>query len=345
MPDSIGLLILAGVALLTGGAFFWPRIGLRALWRRRADTHQRALVEDAFKHLHASAWRRHTATLQSLTGVLHLSPQAAARLIQQMEAHGWVVSCADGLRLTPEGERMAIEVIRAHRLWERYLADEARMPLAAIHAEAERREHDLAPDMVQALDAALGYPATDPHGDPIPTADGQFAATETTPLTAWPLDAPACIAHIEDEPPILFSQIVAEGLGLGMVVRVIQADAQRLVVSDGERVHTLAPVVAANIFVAPVRAGERAKPVQTLTTLRAGQRATVLRLDDALQGLTRRRLLDLGMTPGTTITAEMSSLFGDPMAYRVRGTLIALRREQAESILVIHPTRNGDKPA
>ena len=57
---------------------------------------------------------------------------------------GWVMSRDEGLRLTAEGERLAIEVIRAHRLWERYLADEARMPLAAIHAEAERREHQRA---------------------------------------------------------------------------------------------------------------------------------------------------------------------------------------------------------
>jgi DtxR family Mn-dependent transcriptional regulator len=208
------------------------------------------------------------------------------------------------------------------------------MPLAEIHAEAERREHNHAPEAVQALDAALGYPATDPHGDPIPTADGQLETPPTKPLTDWPLNTPARIAHLEDEPPVIFGQIVAEGLCPGLIVRVIEANAQRLVVSDGERVHTLAPIVAANVFVVPDGAEAGAADTQALTTLRAGQHATVGRLDDSLQGFTRRRLLDLGLTPGTTITAEMRSLFGDPVAYRVRGTLIALRREQAAKVII-----------
>lgn len=334
MLEPIALLLFASVALLIGGACLWPRMGLLALWRRHGETRQRALAEDALKHLHASAWRHHTATLQSLAGALHLSPPAAIKLIQQMEAQGWIMAHAEGLSLTSEGERLAIEVIRAHRLWERYLADEARMPLADIHAEAERREHNHAFETVQALDAAMGYPATDPHGDPIPTADGQLAATPTKPLTDWPLDTPARIAHLEDEPPVIFGQIVAEGLRPGMVVRVLEANAQRLMLSDGERVHTLAPIVAANVFVVPDGVEAQVRETKTLTVLRAGQQATVFRLDGSLQGFTRRRLLDLGLIPGTTITAEMRSLFGDPVAYRVRGTLIALRRDQAEKIIV-----------
>ena len=334
MPETTTLLLLASAALLIGSALLWPRLGLLALWRRRGETRQRALAEDALKHLHANAWRHHTGTLQSLAGALHLSSQAAIKLIRQVETQGWVNSRAEGLSLTPEGERLAIEVVRAHRLWERYLADEARMPLADIHAEAERREHNHAPEAVQALDAAMGYPASDPHGDPIPTADGQLETTPTKPLTDWPLNTPARIAHLEDEPPVIFGQIVAEGLCPGLIVRVIEANAQRLVVSDGERVHTLAPIVAANVFVVPDGAEAGAADTQALTTLRAGQHATVGRLDDSLQGFTRRRLLDLGLTPGTTITAEMRSLFGDPVAYRVRGTLIALRHEQAAKVII-----------
>src|SRR5574341_2396954 len=130
------------IALLVIAAGLWPRIGLLALWRQRGETRQRMLAEDALKHVHASAWRHHMATLQSLAGALRLSPQSTIKLIRQVEAQGWVTSRAEGLSLTPEGERLAIEVIRAHRLWERYLADEARMSLADIHAEAERREHD-----------------------------------------------------------------------------------------------------------------------------------------------------------------------------------------------------------
>ncbi|MEK6574803.1 MAG: FeoA domain-containing protein [Chloroflexota bacterium] len=331
-PGTLFVLLVA--VFLLAGIMLWPRIGLLALWWQHRQSVQRALAEDALKHLHACEWRRHTATLDSLAGALRLSPRAAVALARRMEAEGWLRTSEDGLRLTPEGEHVALAVIRAHRLWERYLADEARMPLTDIHAEAERREHDRAPETVQALDAAMGYPTTDPHGDPIPTAEGQLVGSPTQPLTDWPLNTPARIAHLEDEPAIIFSQIVAEGLCPGLVVRVIEANAQRVLLSDGERVHTLAPIVAANIFVETDGVEERPRLTQNLTALCTGQQATVCRLDDSLQGFTRRRLLDLGLTPGTTVTAEMRSLFGDPAAYRVRGTLIALRRDQAEKVIV-----------
>lgn len=334
MPETTTLLLLAGAALLIGSALLWPRSGLLALWRRSRQTRQRALAEDALKHLHACEWRGHTASLDSLAGALRLSSRAAVALARRMEAEGWLRCSEDCLRLTPEGEQLALAVVRAHRLWERYLADEARMPLAAIHAEAERREHNHAPEAVQALDAAMGYPTTDPHGDPIPTAEGQLTGAPTRPLTDWPPNTPARIAHLEDEPQVIFSQIVAEGLRPGMVVRVIEASAQRLVLSDGERVHTLAPIVAANVFVTPDGAEAQTKETKTLAALRPGQRATVRALADSLQGFTRRRLLDLGLTPGVAVTAELQSMFNDPAAYRVRGALIALRREQAEQVLI-----------
>jgi DtxR family Mn-dependent transcriptional regulator len=332
--------LLVAVFLLVG-ILFWPHIGLLAVWRQHYHSVQRALAEDALKHLHTCEWRGHTATLDSLAGALRLLPRVAVALVRRMETEGWLRTSEDGLRLTPEGVHAALAVIRAHRLWERYLADEARMPLADIHAEAEHREHDRAPEKVQALDAALGYPATDPHGDPIPTADGQLVNPLTQPLTDWPVNTPARIVHLEDEPAVIFSQIAAEGLCPGLVVRVIEANAQRVLLSDGERVHTLAPIVAANIFVAP-DGPEHPRATQNLTALRSGQRATVCQLDESLQGFTRRRLLDLGLTPGVSISAELPSLFNDPVAYRVRGTLIALRREQAEQVLIeIDSERNN----
>ncbi len=227
-----------------------------------------------------------------------------------------------------------VQVIRAHRLWERYLADEARMALTDVHAEAERREHAHSTEALQALADAMGHPVTDPHGDPIPTAQGQLARPVVQPVTAWPLHLPARIVHLEDEPQAVFAQIAAEGLRPGQVVRVLEANARRMILSDGERTHTLAPVVAANIFVCPEVRQVETPSARRLTALRRGQRAIVRELDESLQGFTRRRLLDLGLTPGTPITAELPSPFGDPVAYRVRGTLIALRRDQAESILI-----------
>lgn len=328
--------LLLVVLIALGAAVLWPRFGLLALWRRYRVNRRRILVEDALKHLHACAWRGQAATLQSLAGALGLRLARVIRLVGDLEAQGLLRAAEDGLHLTPDGEQIAVAVVRAHRLWERYLADEARMPLTDIHHEAERREHSRNVEALGALDAAMGYPATDPHGDPIPTALGRIERVESRPLTDWPLETPARIVHLEDEPPALFAQIAAEGLRPGQTLRVIESSPQRLTLSDGRKTFALAPLVAANIFVAP-KPADGALAERRLTALKQGEQALVRALDDGLQGFTRRRLLDLGLTPGVLVRAELPSMFRDPVAYRVRGTLIALRRDQAEQILISEP--------
>jgi DtxR family Mn-dependent transcriptional regulator len=310
-------------------------------WKRLRSVRRRVVVEDALKHLHACEWRGHPASTDSLAGALGLSRRAGVRLGARLQAQGWVTLAEGALRLTPDGERLALQVIRAHRLWERYLADEARMPLAGIHAEADRREHRRDAETMLALDAAMGYPATDPHGDPIPTAEGEMPRTESRPLSEWPVGEPATIVHLEDEPAAVFSQIAAQGLRPGQRIKVIEADEQRIVFTDELQTHVLAPVLAGNISVAAAEPLGDVVSIDRLSALEPGQAAVVHQLDDTLQGLTRRRLLDLGLTPGAAVTAEYASFLGDPMAFRVRGSLIALRREQAGHVLVRTGNGNG----
>jgi DtxR family Mn-dependent transcriptional regulator len=153
-------------------------------------------------------------------------------------------------------------------------------------------------------------------------------------LTEWTTEAPGRIVHLEDEPPIVYAQILAAGLRVGQIVRVLDTTAERILLTDGETEFRLAPGVAANVSVAPV--GEQAElPPGTvsLSDLSDDADAEVVELDDACQGFTRRRLLDLGFTPGTHVRSEMRTFAGDPRAYRVRGVLIALRREEARQIL------------
>ncbi len=322
------------VAVVLGLWAVAPRFGALALYRRWREARDRHLAEDALKFIHAREWRGgRPATLEGLAGALGMrSPQAVA-LARRLESRGLIRSAAGGFRLTPEGEQTALGVIRAHRLWERYLVDEARMSLADVHAEAERREHDVDAAKLEELEIRLGHPTIDPHGDPIPTMHGEMARVESRPLTDWPTGQPGLIVHLEDEPPAVFAQIAAEGLRPGQVVRVVEATPERLTLSDGRKTFALAPVLAANIFVgdAPAEAGGESR---RLTALRRGETAVVGALDRGLQGFTRRRLLDLGLTPGVHITAELPSMLGDPVAYRVRGTLIALRRDQAEHVLI-----------
>ncbi len=329
------LLILSALGLLV--AVLMPRRGLMAWSRRFREARRRALAEDALKHLHNAEWAGRPATVEELAGALGLSHDAAVRLVMRMQEAGWIQSAVPRLHLTPAGERIALQIIRAHRLWEQYLVHEARMPLPSVHAAAHRLEHYSSPETLDALEAAMGHPMVDPHGDPIPTARGEMASPAGRPITEWPLNTLARVVHLEDEPAAVFAQLVAAGLSPGQLLRVIAADERRLVLSDGQDTITLAPVVAANIFVDAAPEELAAARLRRLTDLASGEQAVVRAIEPALQGFTRRRLLDLGLTPGAVITRETTGLFGDPVAYRVRGSLIALRREQARHVIIGEP--------
>lgn len=314
---------------------FHPQRGLMARWRINSPAGQKELVEDALKFLLNQEREGRYASTEALAGALRIYGPDLMRLVTRMETRMLLQTRAGGLHLTPDGERMALQVVRAHRLLERYLADEARLPLGKIHSEAERREHGMTPEQVDDLAASLGYPDLDPHGDPIPNREGEMVSASATMLTAWPVGVPGRITHLEDEPTLAFDQILAEGLRLGQVVRLLETTPARLVLSDGENEYRLAPAVAANVYLNPLpQALEPQSGVMPLSELPDKTQAEVVALDDTCQGFTRRRLLDLGMTPGVRLSAEMRNFFGDPRAYRVRGTLIALRREQAAQIWV-----------
>ena len=334
------LLATLGTAVL----IFWPRTGLLVLAHRWRELRRRERFEDALKHVLTWEQRKQDATPESLGGALGLMQTRALALITDMEERNLIHSAGGGLRLTSEGQRLALHVVRAHRLWERYLADDAGVPMARLHQAAEKVEHQLSSERIDALDAHLGHPERDPHGDPIPRADGSLEKDNAIPLTDWPVADVAWVTHIEDEPDVIFHQILAAGLCPGKSIRVLENTPESIVISDGVREHRLAPVVGANIHVAAIPAGpERPDGARSLSELAEGEVAEVVELDSRCRGFSRRRLLDLGLTPGTRIEASLKNPFGDPRAFRLRGTLIALRKDQGDHIWV-RPIENNLEP-
>lgn len=323
------------VLILLAITLFIPRYGFLTLYKDWQSAKEREQLEDALKHLLDREGQGRRASPESLAGTLDLPRAKVTRLISDMESQGLLETHGAQLHLTMEGTRWAMHIVRAHRLWERYLVDEARMPLNQIHGVAQKREHSFTEAQLNELDAALGHPTRDPHGDPIPTREGKMPTVENTPITAWQAEGPVRIVHIEDEPALAYEQILAAGLRLGQTIRIMEKTPQRVVLSDGETEYRLAPVVATNIGVAPLPKSEIAKAnAVSLAGLAHDQQAEIVMLDDSVQGFTRRRFLDLGLTPGTMIYPELGNFFGDPRAYRVRGTLIALRKDQAAQIWV-----------
>ena len=324
---TMAILVLAGCALLVLAAL------LRASFRGRDAARRRAQIEDALKHLFDQEYRGRRASFASIGGMLRIDDRRLIQLLGRMQQQGLVTAKGQEFQLTAEGERVARQIVRAHRLLERYFADEARLPLRDVHAAAERGEHALTPDEVDALDASLGHPRLDPHGDPIPGRDGEISPAGDVPVTAWQPERIGRITHLEDEPPLAYAQILAQGLRIGQIVRILESTPERIVLSDGDNEFRLAPAVAANVFLAP--ADEPAAPgLTTLAGLAQGQEAEVVMLDAGCQGFSRRRLMDLGFTPGARLQPALQNLARDPRAYRIRGTLVALRQEQARHVLV-----------
>jgi len=336
MELVLGIIGLIVVAL----GLFMPRKGLLATLRRGGQAGRRVRLEDALKHLHATEVRGVTATAESLSGALGLRLSQGVRLVAEMEGAGLVESTATGLRLTARGRDLALRVVRAHRLLERYLADEIRMPLEALHATADREEHRLSAEEVDALEARLGYPTHDPHGDPIPAADGSLPEDESTPLLDWPVGQPGEIAHVEDEPAEVFSRILAAGIRPGMHVEVLERGRDQVILWDGVRDYALTPLIAANLYLAPLPYPVR--PPLHLSALAPGESGRVLGLE--CEGFTRRRLLDLGLTPGSRVDCCYAGPFGEPVAYRVSGALIALRPDQADEVRIerLEPEAAGE---
>ena len=206
---------------------------------------------------------------------------------------------------------------------------------------AEQYEHKLSPEDVDAIATSLGNPSHDPHGDPIPTAHGEYVDSTGQSLTSLEVDQTARITHMEDEPAVIYSQLIAEGLHTGLIVRILEVTSERVRFWANGDEHVLAPLLANNISVVQVsRETPIDQPSVSLTQLGLGETRKIVAIAPTIRGAERRRLMDLGMLPGTDITAELQSPSGDPTAYIVRGALIALRADQAQYIKITTQT-NG----
>ncbi len=326
-PAIIAVLLLIIVAL---------SVAVVVLWRRSREVvfGLDEIAEDVLKSLYHLGRQSPVVSSRDLIRGSELQPNRYPIIAAELERRKWAVvdsppSGGPGLRITPAGERRALELIRAHRLWERYLADKEGRPITALHDEAMRREHLATPEQVDALARELGDPQFDPHGDPIPTATGEMPqADEGTPLTRWPVHRAGRIVHVEDEPPALFSQLALIGLTPGAQVEIDERMPAQVLVWSGRQRLTLAPAAAERVFV--VDAPPAALP---LSEMEIGQAGRVVGIGQGV-GLADR-LRQTGVRPGVEISAVGVDPIGEPVRYRVNGSSdFGLSRIEANQIVL-----------
>ena len=142
-------------------------------------------IQDYLREIYKLGTEKSSVSVSALATSLGVSPASASAMVKKLAALDLAVhEPYRGIALTPAGERVALEVIRHHRLLELYLAETLGVHVDEVHDEAERLEHVISEELEERIDKALGFPTHDPHGDPIPDANLEWPASAGRKTTA-----------------------------------------------------------------------------------------------------------------------------------------------------------------
>ena len=219
----VGLIVGLAIALGIIG-LFWPGWGLVPRWRRATKTAERVRVEDTMKHLYESEVNGVAPSMQSVAGAARLSVDDAADVLQNLQRRRLIELEREGIRLTATGREMGLHVLRAHRLWESYLADQTGFPEPEWHGRAHDLEHGVSPAEVDALSARLRHPTHDPHGDPIPTPEGRLPRVDDADLLSASEQVALVVTRVTDQNPEFLRFVGQHDLVPGRPVTIVQRD-------------------------------------------------------------------------------------------------------------------------
>lgn len=314
---------------------FRPTKGWFWKFRNSFKSSEKIIIEDILKQLYHLENSGNKVDTKNLVNSLDYKNKSIVEAINKMSSNDLVYFDSDTLKLTDQGKDYALRIVRVHRLWERYLADKTGYHKSEWHDRAELMEHELNDNETNKLAAQLGNPKYDPHGDPIPTKTGKVAEIKGVELPLLPVGSLARITHIEDEPEVIYKQILAENIHIGSLIKVIENNNTRIVFqSEGEE-FKLAPIVASNLTVSQIeKQVVFEENIARLSGLKENETAEIIGISKESRGESRRRLLDLGFVKGSKIKIDLLNPLGEPNAYLIKGTSIALRKELASKILI-----------
>ena len=160
-----------------------------------------------------------------LAAALGIAPGTATTMVKALAESGLVTyEPYNGVRLTNAGEKLAARVLRRHRLIELFLVQVMGMKWDEVHEDAEQMEHVVSDPLIERIDEMLGRPEFDPHGDPIPTADGQLAHRALETLLTCPLHTPVVVARVTDQDAAFLRFIESHDLKPGQTIEVEARD-------------------------------------------------------------------------------------------------------------------------
>jgi DtxR family transcriptional regulator, Mn-dependent transcriptional regulator len=205
--------------------------------------HRSPAIDDYAKAIFALQSRGdEPVSTSALAERLGITPGSVSAMLRKLDELGLVThEPYRGVRLTDDGRRVALEVIRHHRLLERFLADALGMPWDRVHAEAEVLEHVLSEELEELIATKLGNPDSDPHGDPIPSADLQLAERSTRSMETLARGDRGVFVRVSDSDPEMLRYLASSGISPGdhFEVRDHQPFGGPLFVRFGEREHAI----------------------------------------------------------------------------------------------------------
>lgn len=188
----------------------------------------------------------------ALADALDIKAPSVTDMARRLETAGYLdYQKYKGVALTTKGREVAIKMLRRHRLLELYLMEELGYELHEVHDEAEVLEHHVSERFIEAIAHKMGDPELDPHGDPIPTADGVIVHRNLQPLSVVDLNTPATVARLKAAHNEMLQYILERGLALHATVEVLQRDPFEgpvTVLVDGEQ-QVVGHTVAASVWV------------------------------------------------------------------------------------------------
>jgi len=209
--------------------------------------------QDYLKEIYKLRMEGRRATTSAIAERLGVRPPSVTAMLKRLTTLGLAKHAPyHGVELTPAGERVALEMIRHHRLLEQYLAQALGLSLDEVHSEADRLEHALSEELEARIDHSLGYPTHDPHGDPIPNAKLRMARRSLRTLASLEPGDEATIRRVPDGDDELLRYLAKLALVPGKKVKLRRAEpfGGPLTVRVGKSEHAISRELAAGIGVA-----------------------------------------------------------------------------------------------